>query len=62
MLLGICVISTAMPAAANTAAFAEKYRSDTALASRCVFLTTILSMFTIPIFIALVQAAIDHNL
>lgn len=61
-ILGICVISMAMPAAANTAAFAEKYQSDTALASRCVFLTTILSMFTIPIFIALVQAAIRHNL
>lgn len=62
MLLGICVISMAMPASANTAAFAEKYQSDTALASRCVFLTTILSMFTIPLFIALVQAAIGHNL
>ncbi len=61
-ILGICVISMAMPAAANTAAFAEKYQSDTALASRCVFLTTVLSMFTIPIFIALVEAAIRHNL
>ncbi len=61
-ILGICVISMAMPASANTAAFAEKYQSDTALASRCIFLTTILSMFTIPIIIAIMQAAIKHNL
>lgn len=61
-ILGVCVISMAMPAAANTTAFAEMYQSDTALASRCVFLTTVLSMFTIPLIIALMQAAIRLTL
>jgi len=48
-LLGIPVLIMAMPAAANTALFAEKYQADTNLASRCVFLTTILSTLTIPL-------------
>lgn len=53
--LGICVISLAMPVAANTAPFAEKYGSDGPFASRCVFVSTLLSVITIPLFIALVQ-------
>lgn len=53
--LGVCVLSLAMPVAANTAAFAEKFGSDTALASRCVFVSTVFSIFTIPVFISLVS-------
>lgn len=52
---GVCVLSLAMPVAANTAAFAEKFESDTALASRCVFVSTVFSIVTIPVFIALVN-------
>lgn len=61
MVLGICVISMAMPAAANTAMFAEKFDGDTKLASRCIFLSTALSLFTIPLVIAILQTAIGEQ-
>lgn len=55
MALGVCVIASAMPAAANTAAFAESYGSDTVLASRCVFVSTLASIVSIPLFIWIVK-------
>ncbi|KRQ87972.1 putative transporter YfdV [Caloramator mitchellensis] len=51
--LGIPVLIMAMPAAANTALFAERYNADTNLASRCVFVTTLMSTFTIPLIMLL---------
>lgn len=54
MYLGIPVLITAMPAAANTAIMAEKYNVDSLLASRFVFVTTILSAITIPLIILLI--------
>ncbi|MEW6550414.1 MAG: AEC family transporter [Spirochaetota bacterium] len=39
-----------MPAAAQTVIFAERYNADVALASKMVFVTTVLSSLTIPIF------------
>jgi malate permease and related proteins len=54
MYLGIPVLISAMPAAANTAVFAEKYGGDSAFASRMIFLTTVLSSITIPLIILLV--------
>lgn len=53
MNLGIPVLITAMPAAANTAIMAEKYNADSMLASRFVFITTIFSTLTIPLIILL---------
>jgi len=53
-LLKICVILVAMPAAANTAIFAEKYGADSILASRCVAVSTIFSMLTMPFIVSLV--------
>ncbi len=50
-LLNICVILQAMPAAVTTAIIAEKYGGDALLASQCVFITTIISVITIPIVI-----------
>lgn len=47
--MGVCVLAVAMPAAANTTIFAEKYNSNPEFASRCVFVTTILSIVTIPL-------------
>lgn len=47
--LGVCFISSAMPAAANTVIFAEKFSGDSVFASRVVFLTTSLSIVTIPL-------------
>jgi predicted permease len=47
--LGVCVLAVAMPAAANTTIFAERYHANPEFASRCVFVTTILSIVTIPL-------------
>lgn len=44
----VCGILTAMPAPANVAMFAEEFDSNTALASKIIFISTILSIITIP--------------
>ena len=51
LLLTICVILQAMPAAVMAPIIAEKYGGDRLLASQCVFITTIVSGITIPIII-----------
>lgn len=53
--LGVITISVAMPIAASTAAFAERYGCEKNLASRCVFVSTLISIITIPIVIAVVS-------
>ena len=53
-LLKICLTSTAMPAATMTAIFAEKYNGNTILASRIVFISTALSLLTIPLIVLLI--------
>ncbi len=53
-LLKICVTSVAMPAATMTAIFAEKYHGNVLLASRLVFITTALSLVTIPMIIMMI--------
>ena len=53
-LLRVCVVLVAMPAAANTVIFAEKYEANSLLASRCVALSTILSIVTIPLIMMLI--------
>ncbi|MFO7819393.1 MAG: AEC family transporter [Halanaerobacter sp.] len=55
LLLGVLVVLTGMPAVANTAIFAQKFGSDEALASEGVFLTTLLSLVTIPLIVYLTQ-------
>lgn len=50
-LLSIPVLLTAMPAAANAAIIAVKYKSDYRLASKAVFVSTLMSIVTIPIVI-----------
>jgi malate permease and related proteins len=52
--LGIPVLIAAMPAAANTAIFAEKYGGDSLLASRMIFISTALSAITIPLIILMI--------
>ena len=52
-LVAVSVILVAMPSATMVGVFAEKYNSDKALASKCAFMTTILSMLTIPLVIAI---------
>lgn len=54
-LLTIPVIITAMPAAANTAIIAVRYNSDYHLASKAIFISTLISIVTIPLMIQLVM-------
>lgn len=51
----IPVVITAMPAAANSAIIASRYKSDFRLASKLIFITTLFSILTIPVVIGLVQ-------
>lgn len=53
LLLGVPVVISAMPAAANSAVIAAQYGSDYQLASRAIFISTLLSIATIPLFVAL---------
>ena len=48
--IGAGVVLTGMPAGATAALFAAKYNCEPALASKCVVLSTVLSMFTIPVW------------
>ena len=50
-LMQISVIIEAMPAAVLATVFAEEYGADTVLASKCVFISTMISMVTIPIIV-----------
>ena len=49
--LQVSVILSAMPAAANTAIFAEKYGGDAVFSSRVISISTLLSIFTIPLIL-----------
>ncbi|MDP2791317.1 MAG: AEC family transporter [Rectinemataceae bacterium] len=51
----IAAFLTAMPAAAQSVIFAERYNSNVGLASKLVFVTTILSALTIPVFAVLLN-------
>ncbi|WZL73716.1 AEC family transporter [Clostridiaceae bacterium 35-E11] len=53
IMTGIPVIITAMPVAANCAIFATKYGNDYHLASQGIFISTLLSMGTIPLIVTL---------
>lgn len=51
LLMQIAVIIEAMPTAVLASILAERYGADTALASRSVFVSTIISMITIPFIV-----------
>ncbi|MFZ5968943.1 MAG: AEC family transporter [Bacillota bacterium] len=53
MIIGIPVIITAMPVAANAAILSTKYGNDYQLASQVIFISTMLSMATIPFIVTL---------
>ena len=53
-LLKICIIGAAMPTGTMTAILAKKYNGNTLLASRIVFMSTALSIPTIPLVFVLV--------
>lgn len=53
-MVGIPAVISGMPTAANTALMATKYKNDYHLASRLVFVSTFVSIFTIPVIVMLV--------
>lgn len=52
-LITACMISCSAPSANNTVMFSAKYGKDTALASKIVAVSSLLSIITIPVMIAL---------
>ena len=46
---GVCVMMSALPAGAMTAVFTKEYQKDEAFAAACVILSTVLSVWTIPL-------------
>jgi len=46
---GVALILTAMPVGTTTALLAVKYNADVDFASKCVFVTTMLSLITVPL-------------
>ena len=52
-LLTACMISASVPSANNTVMFSAKYGKDTGVASKVVSLCSLVSIFTMPIMIAL---------
>lgn len=55
LLIGISVIMTGMPAGSTTAILAEKYGCDAEFASQIIFVSTLLSIFTIPLLSLLIK-------
>lgn len=49
LLTAVAVVITAMPAASNTAIFSESFGGDYHLASRCVSLSTLVSIISVPL-------------
>ena len=54
MLMVVCVLLVAMPAAATTTIFAEIFDSDSVFASRAVVFTTLASI-TLPLMMLLIR-------
>ncbi|MCL2593825.1 MAG: AEC family transporter [Defluviitaleaceae bacterium] len=54
VIVGVLTIATAMPAAVLTAIFAAKYECNRDLASKFVFISTVLSVITIPLIALLI--------
>lgn len=52
--LGVSVLMTGMPAGATAAIFASRYHSDAPFATKCVVLSTLASMVTLPVWCYLV--------
>lgn len=50
---GVALVLTAMPVGTTTALLAAKYNADIDFASKCVFVTTILSLITVPLLMLL---------
>ena len=47
--IGVSVVITGMPIGSTTAILAQKYVADAKFASKCVFISTLTSLVTVPI-------------
>lgn len=54
LMIQMCVVLESMPSAVLVSVFAEKYNGDSVLASKCVFISTILSIITIPLVVTFI--------
>ena len=55
MVRNVCVLLSAMPAASTTAMLAQRYEKDPEFASRIIFVSTLLSMLTLPLIFLLLE-------
>ncbi|MGI6730730.1 MAG: AEC family transporter [Anaerovoracaceae bacterium] len=55
MVKSICILSCAMPVATTVPIFAERFSKNQGLASEVLFLSTIASLVTIPLFLAVIS-------
>lgn len=55
LLATVLVIQAAMPVAMCSVIFSEQYKADVAFATKGVLLTTLMCIFTIPLFAILLQ-------
>lgn len=55
LITGVSVVLAAMPAGSTTAILAAKYHGDEEFASKCVVLTTFLSMFLVPVWVTVMS-------
>ncbi|MEI7668336.1 MAG: AEC family transporter, partial [Erysipelotrichaceae bacterium] len=51
IIIGVTVLMAAMPAGLTTAMLAQKYNQDALYASKLIFISTLLSLFTLPLLI-----------
>jgi len=59
MVIGVAVLAAAMPAAVATAMLAEKYGQDSEFASKTIFVSTLLSIITLPIIAAVMDIILN---
>ena len=57
LMLTTLILARAMPAATNSTILCYRYGRDGSLASGCVFLSTLLSLVTIPLVLTMLFAA-----
>ena len=58
VLMGVVVLLTGMPMAGITAILAEEYRGDSQLAAQTIFVSTMLSIVTLPMIYYLLTISI----
>ena len=56
LIIGLCTLLSGMPTAAMASVFAEKYDKEKEYSSKVVFITTALSLITIPALIAVINS------